>query len=127
MAEKRGEPANINLGNLEIWQGAMGLAEAMYRITHDWPDQERYGLTAQSRRAAVSVPANIAEGVGRNSPAERSRFGQIALGSLYELDTLLELVHRLGFITNTEFVAVDRRIARLAKRLQAYVVHWRET
>ncbi len=127
MAEKRGELANINLGNLEIWQGAMGLAEAIYRITHDWPDQERYGLTAQSRRAAVSVPANIAEGVGRNSPAERSRFGQIALGSLHELDTLLELAYRLGFITNTEFVAVDRRIARLAKRLQAYVVHWRET
>jgi len=124
--EKRGELAGINLGNLEIWQEAMELAEAIYRLTRSWPEQERYGLTAQCRRAAVSVPANIAEGVGRNRPAERSRFGQIALGSLYELDTLLELAHRLGFMTNADFKAVDDKIARLAKRLQAYILHWRE-
>ena len=123
---KRGELANINLGNLEIWQEAMELAEDVYRLTRDWPEQERYGLTAQCRRAAVSVPANIAEGVGRNSPAERSRFGQIALGSLYELDTLLELAHRLGFIRDPDFNDLDGKIARLAKRLQAYVLHWRE-
>jgi len=124
--EKRGGLAGINLGNLEIWQEAMELAETIYRLTRSWPEQERYGLTAQCRRAAVSVPANIAEGVGRNSPAERSRFGQIALGSLYELDTLLELAYRLGFTTNADFEAVDEKIARLAKRLQAYILHWRE-
>ena len=126
MQEKRGGLADINLGRLEIWREAIELAEAIYRFTRDWPEPERYGLTAQCRRAAASVPANIAEGVGRNSPAERSRFGRIALGSLYELGTLLELARRLGFMATRDFDAIDGKISRLAKRLQAYVLHWRE-
>ena len=68
-----------------MWQKAMELVTALYAITKDFPKEELYGLTAQIRRSAVSVPSNIAEGYGRKSTLEYIRFLQIACGSLYEL------------------------------------------
>ena len=85
--------------DLVAWQKSMTLAEAMYRATAGYPIEERYGLTAQMRRAAVSIPSNIAEGQGRRSTDEEfARFLRIALGSSCELDTQLELSRRLGFV-----------------------------
>jgi four helix bundle protein len=82
---------------LEVWRDAMKLVEAVYRCSAGFPDSERFGLTLQVRRAAVSVPSNIAEGAARRSTPEYLRFLSIARGSLSELDTQLQLAKRLGF------------------------------
>ncbi|MEA9563375.1 MULTISPECIES: four helix bundle protein [unclassified Xanthomonas] len=80
-----------------VWRDAMSLVEAMYRVTHDFPDSERFGLTAQMRRAAISVPSNIAEGAARRPTAEYLRYLSMARGSLAELDTQLQIAARLQF------------------------------
>ncbi|WP_167708335.1 four helix bundle protein [Xanthomonas arboricola] len=82
---------------LMVWRDAMSLVEAIYRLSHDFPDSERFGLTAQMRRAAVSVPSNIAEGAARRSTAEYLRYLSMARGSLAELDTQLQIAARLQF------------------------------
>ena len=81
---------------LEVWQRGMELAEKIYLLTKAFPVQEQYGMTSQMRRAAVSIPANIAEGWGRTGTKEFQRFLQIALGSLRELETHLILSQRVG-------------------------------
>ncbi|MCC8474670.1 four helix bundle protein [Xanthomonas sp. NCPPB 2865] len=82
---------------LMVWRDAMSLVEAIYRLSHDFPDSERFGLTAQMRRAAISVPSNIAEGAARRSTAEYLRYLSMARGSLAELDTQLQIAARLQF------------------------------
>ncbi|MGC4031009.1 MAG: four helix bundle protein [Tepidisphaeraceae bacterium] len=84
--------------DLEVWQKAMELVEAVYRLTEDLPDTERYGLKSQLQRSAVSIPSNIAEGYGRGSTKEYARFASIARGSLMELETQFALVVRLNLI-----------------------------
>jgi four helix bundle protein len=83
--------------DLIVWQRGIELATAIYRLTHDFPREEVYGLTAQLRRSAVSVPSNIAEGQGRLSTGEFRQFLGIARGSNCELQTQLEIARALGF------------------------------
>jgi len=83
--------------DLEVWRLGLDLAQDVYRCTAFFPKSEAFGLTAQMRGAAVSIPSNIAEGQARNSTKEFLRFLSIALGSLAELETQLELANRLGF------------------------------
>ena len=80
----------------------MDLVEAFYFVTRSFPKEEMFGLTAQIRRAAASVPANIAEGAARKGTAELIQFLHIANGTLSELDTHLELAHRLGYLSVKE-------------------------
>ncbi|MEO7326083.1 MAG: four helix bundle protein [Dokdonella sp.] len=80
---------------LDVWRDAMDLVETTYRFSAAFPDAERFGLTAQIRRAAISVPSNIAEGAARRSTPEYVRFLSIARGSLSELDTQIQLALRL--------------------------------
>jgi len=84
--------------DLVVWQKAMTLAEATYQSTRSFPREELYGLTSQMRRAAVSVPSNIAEGQGRNSTREFLHHLSIALGSLLELETQVLLAARLALL-----------------------------
>jgi four helix bundle protein len=84
--------------DLIAWQKAMDLAQKVYEVTSTFPAQERFSLTAQMRRSAVSVPSNIAEGFGRGGRPEFSRFLTMAKGSLFELQTQAELARRLGWI-----------------------------
>ena len=99
---------------LEVWQEAMRLAREIYRASADFPADERFGLTAQIRRAAVSVTSNIAEGAGRGSKAEYSRFLLIARGSLMELDTQLWLARDLFQLDDSDFrPSLERLIAKL--------------
>jgi four helix bundle protein len=83
--------------DLLVWQKGMDLAEACYRVTGSFPGSERYGLTLQLRKAAGSVPANIAEGRGRRTTGEFIRFLDISYGSLTELETHILLAERLGY------------------------------
>ena len=82
---------------LEAWKFAMDLVEEVYRVTSMFPPQEQYGLVSQMRRAAVSIPSNLAEGAGRDGNREFSRFLSIARGSLSELDTQYQIAVRLGY------------------------------
>lgn len=84
--------------DLKVWRISLDLTETLYRVTGDWPKHEQYGLVSQVRRAAVSVPANIAEGAGRRTPGEFAHFIGIARGSLAELETLLIIAHRLEYV-----------------------------
>jgi four helix bundle protein len=88
--------------NLKVWQQAMELVTAIYTLTATFPAVEKFGLTSQMQRAAVSVPANIAEGFARSGSKELLHFLSIAAGSLSELDTLIELAARLGYLNNAE-------------------------
>ena len=83
--------------DLQIWQKSMKLAIAVYRVTDGFPREERYGLTSQIRRSAVSIPSNIAEGQGRTNLGEFKQFLGIARGSNCELQTQLEIARELGF------------------------------
>ena len=80
----------------------MTLVTQIYKISEDFPKHEIYGLTSQIRRAAVSIPSNIAEGAGRKGDNEFTRFLYIALGSLSEVETQLEISQRLDYINNIE-------------------------
>lgn len=84
---------------LHAWQESMRLVEMLYRDTNRFPKEELFGLTTQIRRAAVSIPSNIAEGSARNSPGELGQFLGIACGSLAELETQTELSKRLGYLS----------------------------
>ncbi len=86
--------------DLKVWQESVQLVEWVYRTTADFPASERFGLTSQMRRAALSVPTNIAEGAARTGTRELLHFLSIASGSLSELDTLCELSVRLHFLDN---------------------------
>ena len=90
-----------NYQDLIAWQKAMDFVEAVYLVTREFPADERYGLTSQLRRAAVSVPSNIAEGQGRGSDPELVRFLRVAHGSLRETETQLLIAQRLGYLDAT--------------------------
>ena len=84
--------------DLAVWQKAMDLAVDCYKLAEDFPRFEVYGLTAQLQRAAVSVPANIAEGWGRSRTGDYLRYLSIAHGSLMELETHIQIAERLGYV-----------------------------
>jgi four helix bundle protein len=108
--------------DLVAWQKAMDLVEGIYVATAEFPREERYGLTSQIRRAAVSVPSNIAEGQGRRtSDDEFVRFLQIALGSLAELQTQLELAARLRFLDKERVIALRSSSDEVGRLLSGLV------
>ncbi len=102
---------------LDVWHAAMQLATGIYGLTARFPGEERYGLIAQMRRAAVSIPSNIAEGAARQGVAEFRNFLSIAQGSLSELDTQLELAHTLGFASQEDLSSWSDLMTRVDKML----------
>lgn len=103
---------------LLAWQRARELVMVVYQRTAGWPAEERFGLTGQLRRAAVSVAANIAEGSAKQGPREFRRFLDIAIGSLAEVGCLLTLARDLGLLTDETWVVID------AKRDSAAALTW---
>ncbi|MFY7853623.1 MAG: four helix bundle protein, partial [Brevundimonas sp.] len=87
--------------DLDVWKLAVDWVEAVYRATSNWPSEERFGLTSQLRRAAVSVASNIAEGAARRSTGEFLQFIGMARGSLAEAETQLLIASRLGYLDAT--------------------------
>ena len=114
-----------NFRNLIVWQKSHALALSVYRVTQSMPKQELYGLTSQLRRAAGSIPANIAEGCGRGSDADLKRFLQIAMGSASELDYHLLLARDLGYIETTAHRVVAAEVAEVMRMLASFVVRLR--
>jgi len=108
--------------DLDVWKLAVDWVEAVYRATSYWPSEERFGLTSQRRRAAVSVASNIAEGAARRSTGEFLQFIGMARGSLAEAETQLLIASRLGYLdaTRTEaLLAAADRISRMLVSLAA--------
>ncbi|MEM9647505.1 MAG: four helix bundle protein [Bacteroidota bacterium] len=110
-----------NFRELEVWKDARKLVKEVYLITKLLPKTETYGLVQQIQRCSVSVPANIAEGCGKNSNRDFARFLQISLGSIYELETHLILCNDLEFIPSKEFNNVIKKVHVLQKRLTALI------
>lgn len=103
--------------DLEVWQRAMSIAKAIYLLTAKFPREEVYGLTAQIRRAAVSIPTNIAEGWGRRYTAEFIQFLRIANGSRTELETLLLLAVQVNICPETQALPILQELQTLGKQL----------
>jgi len=99
------------------WQKAMDMVTEIYRVSREWPKEELYGLTSQLRRAAVSVPSNIAEGRGRGGSAEYSRYLSIAYGSLCELETQLYIAQRLAYLDHNDLDRLIRQTTEVAQLL----------
>lgn len=110
--------------SLRVWQDAMDLVEQVYRISQNFPDTEKFGLTSQIRRSAVSIPSNIAEGARRNSDKEFRHFLGIANGSGGELYTQLILAARLGFIEEADKDSIIQKVESInrmnSKLIQSY-------
>lgn len=102
---------------LKVWQKSIDLATEVYRITHELPKEEKFGLVSQARRSVVSICSNIAEGAGRNTNGEFNQFLGFANGSAFELDTQLIISRNLDFIKNTEFEVLERQIEEVQKML----------
>lgn len=105
--------------DLIVWQKAMDLAEEIYRLTKFFPKDELYGLTSQIRRAAVSIPSNIAEGHSRQSTAEFRNFISIAQGSLAELETQLLLALRFRYLAPDQVTFTNQVCSEISKMLHA--------
>ena len=101
--------------DLFVWQRSMDLVESIYRLTASLPASEQFGLIAQMRRSAVSVPSNIAEGYGRQATGEYRHHLLICRGSLLELETQLLLCRRLNYVQKDEADAVLNEIAEISK------------
>lgn len=111
--------------NLEVWKKGMELVSLIYRVTAEFPREEIYGLTSQMRRAAVSIPSNIAEGAARYSQKEFLQFLNIAGGSQSELDTQIELAVSLGFIKAHDVDLLLGSVLDISKLLAGLVANVR--
>jgi four helix bundle protein len=107
--------------DLIAWQKAMDLVVETYKVSRDFPKEELYGLTSQMRRAAMSVPANIAERQGRRLSGEFIHFLGNARGSLLELDTHLEIALRLGYIEQKKYQPVRDQIQEVGRILNGLI------
>ena len=111
--------------DLLVWQKAMALVTEVYRLSKSFPTDEVYGLTAQIRRCAISIPSNIAEGYGRKATSDYIRFLRIGIGSLYELQTQIEISLNLGYLKQNAFDVlyessreIERMLSSLIKKLE---------
>jgi four helix bundle protein len=99
--------------DLDAWKQAMNLVEGVYQLTRSFPKEEVYGLTAQVRRSAISIPSNLAEGSARRSTKEFANFLAIALGSLAELETQLLIAERLKYVSAEDTLKQSVRVRAL--------------
>jgi four helix bundle protein len=106
--------------DLKVWQKGRVLVKEIYLITNKFPKEELFGITSQIRRCSVSIPANIAEGCGRNSDADLNRFLDIANGSAFELEALVILSNDLNFLSKEEFENFDRKINEIQKMIYGF-------
>ena len=107
--------------NLKVWERSHQLTLAIYKATSLFPKDELYGLTSQIRRSCSSIPANIAEGCGRDGDAEFARFLHIAMGSASELDYHLLLARDLGFLHDTNYERLENELREVRRMLNVFI------
>ncbi|MCF8451819.1 MAG: four helix bundle protein [Pedobacter sp.] len=110
-----------NFRKLNIWLDAIVLAKEVYKVTSNYPKEEKFGLVSQINRCSVSVPSNIAEGSSRSSNKEFSYFIKVALGSLFELETQLILSNEFGILDSQELDKLVEKIIKLQKMLTKFL------
>ncbi len=106
-----------NFKELRIWQYSMDIVEDIYEIVRSFPENEQYGLVSQMNRCSVSIPSNIAEGSGRGTNKDFSRFLSISLSSAFELETQLIIANRNGFISADNFNSVNTKLTKVQKMI----------
>ena len=109
--------------DLKIWQKSIALTKWVYEIVAALPTHEKYGLTSQIKRSSVSIPSNIAEGAGRNTNKDFSRFIAIALGSAFELETQFIIASELNFIDTKDIEELNLRLNKIQKMLVNFQKH----
>lgn len=107
--------------DLKIWQQSMELVTEIYITTSSFPEEEKYGLTSQLRRSSVSIPSNISEGFGRNSQGDFKRFVNISMGSLFELQTQIEVARNLEFISNEIFESLYDHSREIERMMSSFI------
>ena len=107
--------------SLKVWEKAHAMTLTIYKSTESFPKQEMYALTSQLQRAAVSIPANIAEGCGKDSDAELKRYFLISMGSASELEYLLLLAYDLGYLPENTFQSMTSDLVEIRKMLNAFI------
>ncbi len=112
--------------DLEVWKQTKDLVGYIYQVTKPFPKEEQFGLTNQLRRAAVSIPSNIAEGCGRNHSKDSLQFFFIARGSLYEVETQIILAYDLGFLSNEEQTTILNNIRSCKKLLNGLINYFQK-
>ena len=113
-----------NFRTLNVYHQSIAFATSIYQTTESFPAKEKYGLSSQLQRAAVSIPSNIAEGSSRRTSAEFARFLDIAIGSAFELETQLTIAHNIGYLNNEtlqklieELTSIQKQTNQLRKKI----------
>ena len=112
--------------DLEVWKKAIQFVTIIYEITQNFPKEEMYTLSSQMRRAAISIPSNIAEGAARKSNKEYVQFLYIALGSSVELDTQLIISYNLGYVNDKKIITLQQQLDEIGKMLNG-LINYRKT
>jgi four helix bundle protein len=115
------EISMLGYKNLEAWKKAMLLVSEVYALTASFPKQEQYGITSQAQRAAVSIPCNIAEGCGRQYKRDTRQFLHIARGSLYELDTILNIAVVINILAAEKYAHIVLLLEENAKIINGLI------
>jgi four helix bundle protein len=115
--------AKVSYRDLRVWQESMDLTVVIYDLTERFPRRELFGLTQQMKKAAVSIPSNIAEGYGRRTHRQTYSFLENALGSAFELETQLEISRRLRFTPANAYEEINSAIKKIGRGLSALMAH----
>lgn len=110
-----------NFRNYDIWKNGMDLADRVYSLTDSFPKFETYGLCDQLRRAAVSIPSNVAEGSSRTSEAEFTHFLEYSIGSCFEDETQMEIAKRRGYITDKQFYGLLNQLQLEERQINQFI------
>jgi four helix bundle protein len=116
-----------NYKNLEAWKKSMSLVKDIYQLVKKFPKEELYGLTAQLKRASVSIPCNIAEGVGRNYKKDTIQFLHISRGSVYETETLLNIALMVEMISEKDFTPFADSINECLRILNGLITYYEKS
>ncbi len=112
---------NLSHKKLDVWKLALKLVSTIYQITSKYPKEEVFGLTSQTRRAVVSISANLAEGSSRKSLVERKRFYEISRSSLVEVDNHIEVAKELGYLNNESLNELNEKLNELFAKLSKFI------
>lgn len=109
-----------NFKKLKIWEEGMALVDETYKIVRTFPDFEKFGLTSQITRCAVSIPSNIAEGTSKSTDKHFNKYIEDSLGSAFEWETQLSIAYRQNYINNENFLLLENKVQQLQKMLSGF-------